>query len=42
MKTIQTIINGRIETLEVREFCGMYQVISGPYMLGIVRKDEVL
>lgn len=42
METIQAKINGKIETLEVREFAGMYQILSGPYAMGILRKDEVL
>lgn len=42
MKTIKTLINGKITKVQVREFNGMYQIISGAYAMGIVRKDEVL
>lgn len=42
MKTIETIIHGKATKVEVREYLGMYQIVLGPYALGLVRKDEVL
>jgi len=39
---IQAIINGKTETLTVREFLGMYQILSGNHAMGLLRKDEVL
>lgn len=42
MATVKTNINGIITEVQVREFLGMYQIVAGPYTLGMVRKDEVL
>lgn len=42
MKTIKTKIHGIIIEVIVREFNGMYQIVSGVYTCGLIRKDEVL
>jgi hypothetical protein len=39
---IKTIINGKATEVEVREFAGMYQILTGPYAMGIIRKDEII
>lgn len=40
--TIKTNINGKLQEVTVREFIGMYQILTGPYAMGLIRKDEVV
>lgn len=41
-QTVKTVINGKVTEVEVREFAGMYQIVSGAYACGIIRKEEIL
>lgn len=40
--TIKTEINGKVTEVKVREFAGMYQIVEGAYLGGLVRKSEVI
>lgn len=42
MKIITTLINGKITELQVRDFLGMYQILTGPLAMGLIRKEELL
>ncbi len=39
---IKATINGKEQKVTVREFNGIYQILTGPYAMGIIRKDEVI